>query len=142
MPITDEEIQILKDKARQLRKDIIDTTVAAGGAHIGGALSMVEIMVILYYKYLDIRPDQPLWKDRDRVIVSKGHAGVGIALYPNVATCYSTLDEKVYDPPPKKKKNVKLFFLLYLFSYKKKQVHANIWAFQLREINQNFPKSE
>lgn len=79
MPITDEEIQTLKDKARQLRKDIIDTTVAAGGAHIGGALSMVEIMVILYYKYLDIRPDQPLWKDRDRVIVSKGHAGVGIA---------------------------------------------------------------
>ncbi len=79
MPITDEEIQELKTRAVQIRKDIIDTTVAAGGAHIGGALSMVEIMTILYYKYLKVRPDQPDWKDRDRVVVSKGHAGVGVA---------------------------------------------------------------
>ncbi len=79
MPITDSEIQDLKDRAVQIRKDIIDTTVAAGGAHIGGALSMVEIMTILYYKYLNIRPDQPDWADRDRMVVSKGHAGVGVA---------------------------------------------------------------
>ena len=79
MPITDSQIQELKARAVQIRKDIIDTTVAAGGAHIGGALSMVEIMTILYYKYLNIRPDQPLWEDRDRVVVSKGHAGVGVA---------------------------------------------------------------
>ncbi len=79
MPITDSQIQELKARAVQIRKDIIDTTVAAGGAHIGGALSMVEIMTILYYKYLNIRPDQPLWENRDRVVVSKGHAGVGVA---------------------------------------------------------------
>ncbi|WDP90663.1 MAG: transketolase [Desulfobacter sp.] len=79
MPVTDQEVQNLKEKARQLRKDIIDTTMAAGGAHIGGALSMVEIMTLLYYKYLDIRPEQPDWADRDRVVVSKGHAGVGTA---------------------------------------------------------------
>ncbi len=79
MPLTDQEIQALKKTAVQIRKDIIDTTVAAGGAHIGGALSMVEIMTILYYKYLNIRPDQPDWEDRDRVVVSKGHAGVGVA---------------------------------------------------------------
>ncbi len=48
MPLTDQEIQTLKETAIQIRKDIIDTTVAAGGAHIGGALSMVEIMTILY----------------------------------------------------------------------------------------------
>ncbi len=79
MPITDSEIQDLKDRAVQIRKDIIYTTVAAGGAHIGGALRMVEIMTILYYKYLNVRPDQPDWADRDRVVVSKGHAGVGVA---------------------------------------------------------------
>ncbi len=79
MPITDSDIQELKEKAVQIRKDIIDTTVAAGGAHIGGALSMVEIMTILYYRYLNVRPDQPDWQDRDRVVVSKGHAGVGVA---------------------------------------------------------------
>jgi len=79
MPLTDQEVQQLKETAVQIRKDIIDTTVAAGGAHIGGALSMVEIMTILYYKYLNVRPDQPHWADRDRVVVSKGHAGVGVA---------------------------------------------------------------
>lgn len=79
MPITDVEIHNLREKARQIRKDIIDTTVAAGGAHIGGALSMVEIMTILYYKYLNVRVKEPLWEDRDRVVVSKGHAGVGVA---------------------------------------------------------------
>ncbi len=79
MPLRDQEVQELKAAAVQIRKDIIDTTVAAGGAHIGGALSMVEIMTILYYKYLNVRPDQPQWKDRDRVVVSKGHAGVGVA---------------------------------------------------------------
>lgn len=79
MPLRDQEVQELKAAAVQIRKDIIDTTVAAGGAHIGGALSMVEIMTILYYKYLNVRPDQPHWEDRDRVVVSKGHAGVGVA---------------------------------------------------------------
>ena len=79
MPLTDQERQALKETAVQIRKDIIDTTVAAGGAHIGGALSMVEIMTILYHKYLNVRPDRPDWEDRDRVVVSKGHAGVGVA---------------------------------------------------------------
>ncbi|HCY87041.1 MAG TPA: transketolase [Desulfobacteraceae bacterium] len=79
MPVSEDEVKKLKVKAKEIRKDIIDTTLAAGGAHIGGALSMVEIMTILYHKYLNIRPDQPDWKDRDRVVVSKGHAGVGIA---------------------------------------------------------------
>ncbi len=79
MPITDIEIKELKEKAREIRKGIVDTTVAAGGAHIGGSLSIVEIMTILYYKYLNVKPDDPDWEDRDRVVVSKGHAGVGVA---------------------------------------------------------------
>lgn len=79
MPITDIEIKELKERARQIRKDIVDTTVFAGGAHIGGALSMVEILTILYYKYLNVTPREPDWEDRDRVVVSKGHAGVGVA---------------------------------------------------------------
>lgn len=79
MPITEQEIKELKEKAKQIRKDIIDTTVWAGGAHIGGGLSMVEIMTILYFKYLNIDPSNPSWDDRDRVVLSKGHGGVGYA---------------------------------------------------------------
>ena len=79
MPITESEIVQLKEQARKIRHDIIDTTVWSGGAHIGGALSMVEIMTILYFKYMNIRPEDPHWEDRDRLVLSKGHGGVGYA---------------------------------------------------------------
>ncbi|PKL18746.1 MAG: transketolase [Spirochaetae bacterium HGW-Spirochaetae-5] len=69
----------LTETARKIRHDIIDTTVWAGGAHIGGGLSMVEIMTLLYFKYLNIDPAKPDWEERDRVVLSKGHGGAGYA---------------------------------------------------------------
>ena len=79
MPITDQEIKELEEKAWQLRRDIIDVTVYAGGAHIGGGLSMADLLTILYFRHLKVDPSNPEWEDRDRLIVSKGHGGVGIA---------------------------------------------------------------
>jgi transketolase len=79
MPVTDQEIKKLHETARQIRHDIIDTTVWAGGAHIGGSMSMVEILTMLYFKYLNIDPKRPDWEDRDRMVLSKGHGGVGYA---------------------------------------------------------------
>ena len=79
MPITDQEVSDLKKEACRLRKDIIDITGWSGGAHIGGAMSVIDILVILYYKYLNIDPKNPKMEDRDRVVLSKGHAGVGYA---------------------------------------------------------------
>ncbi|MCU0846235.1 MAG: transketolase [Spirochaetes bacterium] len=79
MPLTDKETKELSQHARQLRKDILDVTFWAGGAHVGGSLSMVEILVLLYYKYLNIDPKNPSMADRDRFVLSKGHAGAGLA---------------------------------------------------------------
>jgi transketolase len=79
MPITDQEIKKLQQHAKTLRSDTVDVTFWAGGAHIGGALSMVEIMILLYYKYMKIDPKNPNMPDRDRLVLSKGHAGVGYA---------------------------------------------------------------
>jgi len=79
MAVSDQEIKELEVIAKNTRKDIVDVTVWAGGAHIGGALSMVEILVILYYKYLNVDPANPDKPDRDRFILSKGHGGVGYA---------------------------------------------------------------
>ncbi len=79
MSISDQEMKELKKRARQLREDILDITFWAGGSHIGGALSMVEMLVILYDKYLNIDPNNPEWEARDRMVLSKGHAGVGYA---------------------------------------------------------------
>ena len=79
MPLTESEIKDLEKMAHQIRKDIVDVTGWAGGAHIGGALSIVEILVILYFKYLDVDPKQPGLETRDRFVLSKGHGGVGYA---------------------------------------------------------------
>ncbi|MFO7666118.1 MAG: transketolase [Desulfobacterales bacterium] len=79
MPLTESEIKDLEEKAHQIRKDIVEVTGWAGGAHIGGALSIVEILVILYFKYLNVDPKQPGLETRDRFILSKGHGGVGYA---------------------------------------------------------------
>ena len=79
MAVSEQEIKELEEIAKNTRKDIVDVTVWAGGAHIGGALSMVEILVILYYKYLNVDPANPDKPDRDRFILSKGHGGVGYA---------------------------------------------------------------
>ncbi len=79
MPLTESEIKDLEKMAHQIRKDIVDVTGWAGGAHIGGALSVVEILVILYFKYLNVDPKRPQLETRDRVVLSKGHGGVGYA---------------------------------------------------------------
>ena len=79
MPLTDAERKQLEAAAYQNRLDIIDITGWSGGAHIGGALSMVEMLTLLFHKYARIDPQAPDWPERDRIVVSKGHGGVGYA---------------------------------------------------------------
>ncbi len=76
MALTKEERQKLYAQAKQLRNDIVDVTSWAGGAHIGGGLSVIDILTILYFKYLKIDTKNPCWEDRDRLVLSKGHAAV------------------------------------------------------------------
>jgi transketolase len=79
MGITAEEFNMLEDKAREMRKLAVQTVSWAGGGHIGGSLSATDILTMLYYKYANIDVKNPEWEDRDRIIVSKGHIGVGVA---------------------------------------------------------------
>ncbi len=79
MPLSQSEIKQLQAKARDIRKMIVDITFTAGGGHIGGSLSQTDVLVALYYKYLNIDPAKPNWEDRDRMILSKGHGGLGWA---------------------------------------------------------------
>ena len=77
MACTDSEIRNLSGIARELRLTLVDVMSWSGGSHIGGSLSIVEILTLLYFKYLNIRPDDPSWPERDRFILSKGHAAAG-----------------------------------------------------------------
>jgi transketolase len=66
-------------KSKQIRIDILNAVHKAGKGHIGGAFSIVEILVSLYYgNVLKFDSEQPKWSSRDRFILSKGHAGVGL----------------------------------------------------------------
>jgi transketolase len=67
-------IEELKRKAKQMRRDIINMIFTAGSGHPGGSLSSVEILTALYFKILNHNPADPHWSDRDRFILSKGHA--------------------------------------------------------------------
>ena len=70
----DKEIEKLKKIALQVRKDILDMTTAAGSGHPGGSLSATDIMVVLYFHKMRHNPKNPSWVDRDRFVLSKGHA--------------------------------------------------------------------
>jgi len=74
----------LKNQAKEIRKLIISMIGNLGVGHIGGSLSIVEILTILYYKYLNVDPKNPDKIDRDRFVLSKGHAGP--ALYATLAS--------------------------------------------------------
>ena len=74
MPITPEENKELQRIAKELRLTVIDVMAWAGGAHVGGSLSCLDLLTALYFKYLKIDPQNPDWEERDRFILSKGHA--------------------------------------------------------------------
>ncbi len=65
----------LDQLAKEFRYIVTDIMCRAGGGHIGGSLSLVEIIISLYFRILNLKPEEPRWEDRDRFILSKGHAG-------------------------------------------------------------------
>lgn len=64
----------LSDQCRQLRQDVLEMIHAAGSGHPGGSLSAVEILTALYFEVMHVDPKNPGDPDRDRFILSKGHA--------------------------------------------------------------------
>lgn len=64
----------LKSTAVQIRKDIVEMITAAASGHPGGSLSAADIMTVLYFEHMNIDPANPTWDQRDRFVLSKGHA--------------------------------------------------------------------
>ena len=73
----------IKKNILSARKLVIRSTNLAGSGHPGGSFSMAEILGCLFYKYLKYDPKNPTWEDRDRLVLSKGHAAPG--LFSNMA---------------------------------------------------------
>ena len=66
--------EALRAKARDIRKHVVRMVGAASSGHPGGSLSAADIVTVLYFNEMNIRPDDPEWPDRDRFVLSKGHA--------------------------------------------------------------------
>lgn len=70
---------MLDKRSLYLRSLIVEALKGGGKGHVGSSLSLVEILRVLYDEYLNYKPDNPFWEDRDRLILSKGHGC--LALY-------------------------------------------------------------
>jgi len=72
--IDDIDIIRLKEKTKIIRRYIIEMLCKSKSGHPGGSLSAVEILTVLYFHKMNIDPKRPYWPDRDRLVLSKGHA--------------------------------------------------------------------
>ncbi len=87
--LNEAEVTALKKKAKDIRKLTIDEIANLGAGHIGGAMSIVELLTILYHKWMKVDPKDPKMRDRDKLVVSKGHSGPAV---------YATLADKGFFP--------------------------------------------
>ncbi len=87
--ITEEAVATTTEKARQIRRNIIKMLGQAGSGHTGGSLSASDIVACLYFWEMNIDPAKPHWAERDRFVLSKGHAA---------PVLYAVLAEKGFFP--------------------------------------------
>ena len=85
--LTAEQKSLVQSKAREIRASILKSITAANSGHPGGSLSITDIMTLLYYVEMNVDPKNPTCPDRDRFVLSKGHAAPAL---------YATLAEKGY----------------------------------------------
>ena len=81
------DISFLKEKAKEIRKSIVSMITEAKSGHPGGSLSATDILTALYFSEMNVDPTNPKMEERDRFVLSKGHAAPAI---------YATLAEKGY----------------------------------------------
>lgn len=81
--------EMLQAKATEIRKLTIETIGKLGVGHIGGALSLCEVLSVLYFDAMHVDPENPKLEDRDRFVLSKGHGGPAV---------YATLALKGFIP--------------------------------------------
>ena len=87
--ISEEKVRELEDRARQVRLDIVNMVGTKKAGHLGGSASCADIITTLYFYKMNHRPSDPNWPDRDRFLLSKGHASQAL---------YATLAQAGYFP--------------------------------------------
>ncbi|MDR0503025.1 MAG: transketolase [Treponema sp.] len=73
-----EKEDYLKAQAKEIRKMTIEEIGTLGTGHIGGAMSIVDLLALLYFHRMKVDPLNPRWEERDQLVVSKGHSGPAV----------------------------------------------------------------
>ena len=89
MQLTAEEVKHLEDIAYEIRRLSVEMITYARWGHIGGSLSMADLLAVLYFHTMKVDPTRPRWEGRDRFILSKAHGSPGL---------YATLAVRGYFP--------------------------------------------
>lgn len=84
-----QELDFLQEKAKKIRRNVVKMVAEANSGHPGGSLSAAEILTTLYFSVMRIDPQKPDWPERDRFVLSKGHAS---------PVLYASLAERGYFP--------------------------------------------
>jgi transketolase len=75
----DKETEVfLNNQAKEIRRLTIEEIANLGSGHIGGAMSIVDLLALLYFHRMKIDPNNPRWEGRDQLVVSKGHSGPAV----------------------------------------------------------------
>lgn len=74
----EERLRLLEKLAAEARGIMVESLIAAGCGHPGGAFSSIDVMTALYFDVLKVDPSEPDWRERDYFILSKGHSSVGL----------------------------------------------------------------
>lgn len=72
------EVKSLVELAQRGRWHVVSTVAASKAGHVGGPLSAMDLLIYLFFKELNLRPEDPNWPGRDRFVLSKGHAAIGL----------------------------------------------------------------
>jgi transketolase len=78
MSAEDPAHELARERAAWMREQIVEMAAQPTGAHLGGSLSAADILAVLFFGVLRLRPEQPDWPDRDHFVLSKGHASAGL----------------------------------------------------------------
>ncbi len=90
-----EKLKRISIAATKIRKHAIEAVYSAASGHPGGSLSIADILAVLYFDVMNVKPDDPKWEDRDRLVLSKGHCTPAL---------YGALAEKGFFPVSELKK--------------------------------------
>jgi transketolase len=74
----DPDYSDLEELSRRGRWLVLSTVAGSGAGHVGGPMSAMDLLIGLFFRGMEIRPEEPRWPERDRFILSKGHAAIGL----------------------------------------------------------------